>query len=364
MKVKWQSDAPKMELKVPSEVKIDGYIPTAQDLTFTGIEFQSVFSYGKMDWLLNHYKNKIQTKELTSLNYGLSNHHDITDFSDLVLNMNSKSNYICNALFKNDTSLEKLPQIKTKEYISPYGCSGTKEMFFSCTALTNIPFTFFDNIYFNDPGLSYPYQDYQSMFENCINLEYIDCRWMSRIPVVSSGYMYSPYAKTFANCYMLKQIVNIGINNSNKKGYSVETFSDETFRNNKRLKRITFVPNQIAYWKNQTLSLYYVGWGKASGGNYQTPQNQIKDDATYQALKNNPQAWTATSDYAFYNHDSAVETINSLPDTSAYLAEKGGTNTILFRNNAGSKTDGGAINTMTAEEIAVAAAKGWTVALN
>lgn len=30
---------------------------------------------------------------------------------------------------------------------------------------------------------------------------------------------------------------------------------------------------------------------------------------------------------------------------------------------AGSKTDGGAINTMTAEEIAVAAAKGWTVTL-
>lgn len=359
MKVKWQSDAPNMELKVPSEIKIDGYIPTAEDLKFTGIEFQTVFSYGKMDWLLNHYKNRIQTEELTSLNFGLSNHNNITDLSVLVLNLKSTSNYICNALFKNDTSLEKLPQIKTKEYISPYGCSGTKEMFFSCTALTNVPFTFFDNIYFNNPGLSVPYQEYQSMFENCINLEYIDCRWMSRIPVVASAYSYSPYSRTFTDCYMLKQIENIGINNSNGKGYTSETFSQQTFRNNKRLQRITFVPNQIAYWKKQTLQLQNVGWGEP--GNYQTPQNQIKDEVTYHALKNNPQAWTATSDYAFYNHDSAVETINSLPDTSAYLAENGGTNTIKFMGKAGSKTDGGAIDTMTAEEIAVAAAKGWTV---
>ena len=197
------------------------------------------------------------------------------------------------------------------------------------------------------------------MFENCINLEYIDCRWMSRIPVVASAYSYSPYSRTFVDCYMLKQIENIGINNSNGKGYTSETFSQQTFRNNKRLQRITFVPNQIAYWKKQTLQLQNVGWGQPE--NYQTPQNQIKDDATYQALKNNPQAWTYTSDYAFYNHDSAVETINSLPDTSAYLAENGGTNTIKFLGKSGSKTDGGAINTMTAEEIAVAAAKGWTV---
>jgi hypothetical protein len=45
------------------------------------------------------------------------------------------------------------------------------------------------------------------------------------------------------------------------------------------------------------------------------------------------------------------------------LATAGGTNTIKFKGIAGSKTDGGAINTLTEEEIAVAAAKGWTVTL-
>ena len=65
--------------------------------------------------------------------------------------------------------------------------------------------------------------------------------------------------------------------------------------------------------------------------------------------------------FSRYNHDSAVETLNSLPDTSEYLATAGGTNTIKFRGYQGALTDGGAINTLTEEEIAVATAKGWTV---
>ena len=65
--------------------------------------------------------------------------------------------------------------------------------------------------------------------------------------------------------------------------------------------------------------------------------------------------------FSRYNHDSAVETLNSLPDTSEYLATAGGTNTIKFTGYQGALTDGGAINTLTEEEIAVATAKGWTV---
>ena len=80
-------------------------------------------------------------------------------------------------------------------------------------------------------------------------------------------------------------------------------------------------------------------------------------------MKNDPDSWTYDINYSKYNHDSAVETINSLPDTSAYIATAGGTNTIKFNGASGSKTDGGAINTLTEEEIAVAAAKGWTVTL-
>ena len=65
--------------------------------------------------------------------------------------------------------------------------------------------------------------------------------------------------------------------------------------------------------------------------------------------------------YSRYNHTSAVETINSLPDCSAYCAEINRTNTIKFKKYSGALTDGGGVNTLTAEEIAVATNKGWTV---
>ena len=104
-----------------------------------------------------------------------------------------------------------------------------------------------------------------------------------------------------------------------------------------------------------------IGNGEKSGI---TEETRIIDEESYQLLKDNPNSWTTDIAYSRYNHNSAVETINSLPDTSEYLlANSGGTNTIKFTGNAGSKTDGGAINTLTEEEIAVAAAKGWTVTL-
>ena len=94
-----------------------------------------------------------------------------------------------------------------------------------------------------------------------------------------------------------------------------------------------------------------------------TADKEVTDDATYQSLKNDPDWFTTDVTYSRYNHDSAVRTINSLPDTSAYLSTAGGTNTIKFKGTSGSATDGGAINTLTPEEIAVATAKGWTVTI-
>ena len=101
-----------------------------------------------------------------------------------------------------------------------------------------------------------------------------------------------------------------------------------------KLSSFTFEPNQTARLSNQLLYLASTGYQYYG----ERPENSV------------------------YNHDSAVETINSLPDTSAFLAEVGGTNTIKFRRNQGANTEGGAIGNLTGEEIAVAAAKGWTVA--
>ena len=88
-----------------------------------------------------------------------------------------------------------------------------------------------------------------------------------------------------------------------------------------------------------------------------TADKEVKDAATYQALKNDADWWSKDINYSRYNHTSAVNTINSLPITT------GTGNTIKFKGACGALTDGGAINTLTEEEIAVAAAKGWTITI-
>ena len=108
-----------------------------------------------------------------------------------------------------------------------------------------------------------------------------------------------------------------------------------------------------------------------------TQEKKVSDATTYEALKNDPDYYVCNNAvqsydgktvyvgllYSRYNHTSAVETINSLPDCSAYCAETNKTNTIKFKKYSGALTDGGGINTLTAEEIAVATNKGWTVSL-
>ena len=90
-------------------------------------------------------------------------------------------------------------------------------------------------------------------------------------------------------------------------------------------------------------------------------------------MKNNPDSWTTDLDYSRYNHDSAVATINSLPDTSAFVTQymessgesfSNASNILYFSaSHLGMKTDGGPIMALTEAEIAVATAKGWTVSM-
>lgn len=149
-------------------------------------------------------------------------------------------------------------------------------------------------------------------------------------------------------------------------------------------------------WKNMSLGLANGSSARAIGcmiDSYSTqlPETYVNvydDDPTtmasnYNSVKNTSTKWyargtgttTFTVDgvnqtiklargYSHYNHSSAVETINSLPDASDYLATAGGTNTITFHPASGCLTDEGGCYELTAAEIAVAADKGWTVSFS
>ena len=222
-------------------------------------------------------------------------------------------------------------------------------------------------------SLTSPYSgSSSSSFYGCSSLRSIPMDFLAHgNPVVY--YNYSIYNYGFYNCYALDELVNLPNPHHNATWTSNSFYN--SFSNCDRLKNLTFALNPetnapyVVEWKDQIIDLSeYVGYcsstydirGYNSGI---TADKAVTDDATYQALKDDPDWFTANIAYSRYNHNSAVATINSLPDTSAYLATAGGTNTIKFKGTAGSSTDGGAINTLTAEEIAVATAKGWTVTL-
>ena len=234
-------------------------------------------------------------------------------------------------------------------------------MFNNCFSLRNIPeslYVVFQNSFKNTAA---------SCFSSCYSIREIPQEIMPHLNqnIVSN---------IFVSACSLDEVNNFPVHGT----YSANSFAG-AFNSMYRLKSFTFVTNNgipyVAEWKTHTLDFSNrVGWayngGTAAKPNFPmveygdiTIDSWVKDDETYQALKNSPDWFTDNENYSRYNHDSAVETINSLPDTSAYLATAGGTNTIKFRGVAGSLTDGGAINTLTAEEIAVATAKGWTVTL-
>ena len=222
---------------------------------------------------------------------------------------------------------------------------------------------------------------YNGVFSSCASARNIDeaLDWMhTHVNSYTGTYAsFVNYNHLINSCFSLDSVV-LPVFNSSNAPRTGNAFSG-TFQNCTRVKDIKFkTDNGVPYvvqWKNQMLdfrSVYYVGWCSAGYRpnilNYNsgiTADKEVNDDATYQALKNDPDWFAGKAEYCRYNHDSAVNTINTLPDTSAYLASSGGgTNTITFTGTNGSKTDGGAINTLTAEEIAVATAKGWTVTMS
>jgi hypothetical protein len=267
----------------------------------------------------------------------------------------------CTSMFYNCKNLKSTPRINGNVGV-------TKEMFYYCNNLREI---------LDDGANSSTRANSMDSSKSMYRMFY-SCYSLRELPMNIIGTVY-PWADTYAclyywgfyDCYALNKISNLPIHH--KANYTSNAFGNMV-SGCYRINELTFAsqedgsPYQVN-WKNQTINLSSTfGWtnNKISLLNYNsgiTADKEVTDDTTYVALKDDPDWFTCNVAYSRYNHDSARATINSLPDTSAYLATSGGTNTIKFKGAAGSATDGGAINTLTEAEIAVAMAKGWTVSL-
>jgi hypothetical protein len=177
-------------------------------------------------------------------------------------------------------------------------------------------------------------------------------------------------------CYALDEIVNLPVYDVVFDG-SENAFGDTVY-NCHRLKDFTFETNvdgtpKTANWAGQTINLSgRVGWVDAADVYFLSDYNSgidmdnelVTNLEEYNAKSDSKDWYTTDLAFSRYNKQSAINTINSLPDCSAYLASSGGMqNTVIFNSEAGSGLPEGAINTLTEEEIAVATAKGWTVSL-
>lgn len=354
------SDIPTAITNIPSG---GGGGLTAEDLTFT--EDCSYLFYGNnLKWLIEKYGTQIVFDKVNTLSFGFQK-NQMEDLSMLTINFNNVDGLI-NGCFQDCNKLVKLPKIigRVKNSMSA--------LFSSCQSLRDEEvITFLNNIaYTSDWQISV-----SNFFYGCFSLRNID-EALEKIHNMCIG-IKTPnsnpsVSSMLSNSCSLDEITKFPV-------FMVRALTSNiysgVFNYVSRCKNIMFCKNEdgtpiVAEWKSQTIDLTNgVGYNFLYVGyiiNYNsgiTADKEVTDDASYQALKNDPDWFTCDIKYSRYNHDSAVRTINSLPDTSAYLATAGGTNTIKFRGDSGSKTDGGAINTLTEEEIAVAAAKGWTVTL-
>ena len=321
------------------------------------------FASDKWKWFLEPNLDKVQFTKITDA----SNMFDGSTYESLG---NVEINFLdassgMSSIFNNMASLKEA-NFKFTGNIK----GNTIGLFSNCRSLKTV-----GNI-FQDLDMSYfatqTSSQQQQMFYNCYSLREIDKHIWDNIVIARTASYGHLYSSLYQECNSLDEAY-IPI-------YTAKTYNDNCFSNTvnycNRLKNVLFATNEdgtpiVVNWKNQNFDLgASVGYASISGKNnilnYSgiTADKEVKDDATYQALKNDADWFTTDMYYSRYNHDSAVNTINSLPDTSAYITANGGANTIKFRGLAGSYTDGGAINTLTEAEIAVAAAKGWTVTLS
>lgn len=353
---------------------IDGYAPVvvnvpqdgglpAEALVLTG-DCSYMFNNDKFKWFIEKYGNQLTFNNIDNISAMFQNgSYNVIPID--IINVNYSGDLQMTYIFDGCSQLIKPPKIRYTN--TPNYPPTMNYMFRNCRSLRELPNDYFTGMMDNWDTVNQSTSggEKQYLFEGCSSL-----RTHPDMTCLEQNYVYCRlYYYTFRSCSSLDEIINFPV----WPATLTYNMFDQTFSYCYRLKNMTFRKNEdgspvVANWTNQTIDLTdYPGYnpdGPYFGSNSGiTADKRVSDDATYQALKDDPDWFSTDINYSRYNHNSAVRTINSLPDTSAYLTANGGTNTIKFKGQSGASTDGGAINTLTAEEIAVATDKGWTVSL-
>lgn len=337
-----------------SDLSIGSEMP---DIVISG-SASSKFSGGKESLALTYFPECIRTENLTNC-YCMF--YSCSALTEIPFDLNGKPDTVCNMqqMFAGCSALLEYPAMYNfKPSITQYLFTGARAR------------------YLPEGIETWDWSNFQTSTVNCngcfsgayslrsVSDSFLHNHWKPH----KSNALDNIYNNYFYNCYSLDEIIGLPvITNSTTTGAGFLN----TFYNCCRLKDLTFqmedgTTPKTADWTNFTLDLTTVGFVGTYYTNYITDYNsgittskQVTNATTYQALKDDPDWFTADPNYSRYDLNSAINTIHSLPDTSA----AGGGNTIKFKGSAGTNTDAGPISNLTETYIAVAAMKGWTVSL-
>lgn len=348
------------------DLSLDGMALAITSLDGGGIEIPTItgncdhrFNNG-WEWFIDAFGDQIETSDINDCTYMFMNNK--VESVPFVINL-AETSIPLNQMFVN-SEIQVFPRIVAQENTT---ITNFQQMFNWATELRTLPDDYFDSFV---PASVHNAVNREvvmtQLFNNAIRLRTAPTSFKQLYGNGIRGTGSAGY-RTFMYCRHLDAVPAFPVERSSPSDN--ENMFSNTFDGCHCLKSMKFDTNQgvpfVVNWFNQTINFTQQGVGFATlytnlgdENNSRTNADEIVDAETYELNKNNPNSWTTLVEYSRYNRLSAIETINSLPDVSS-----GSNNTISFTGNAGSATDGGAINTMSAAEIAVATAKGWTVSL-
>lgn len=371
---------------------------TDEELNFSGN------CVGKMTLLPSRYfenndylLNRLKFNNVTNVDYLFYGLEYVTDLSMVTINCISDSQGITlSNIFNGCKNLTKLPTINSN---NGFNANQTSQSLFFCEMLPELELYKFYDLFQQKADNSFQSVPYNNECYSLRNLDFSEYDFYQYGEYWSFNRNVSPTITTESfKINPWREGNTTPITNSSYYLYNIMGYFDKPL-----LKSFTFSTNENgtpkkALVKSQSIDFsgsYTVGYlryryssnniinkgnlGITLSDNIFTSDSMTIEQAKarYNELKNTNNWYSCCNNsvtydgksvslallFSRYNHDSAVETINSLPDTSEYLATAGGTNTIKFRKYSGACTDGGGTNDLTPEEIAVATAKGWTVTL-
>jgi hypothetical protein len=326
-----------------------------ETVTFTGNQLSGTFKDNKWRWFIENYGDRIRTNGITYADKMFENCSSYLKAVPFEINTTNAGCNFSNAFYGCHV-LETIPPLA---HVSTVG-----QMFYGCRRLRELP-----EITCKTGGVT----GYE-VFKECYSLRTIPEEFLKGMYNASATYNTAcPIYNSFSGLYALDEIRGL-----NPKVSAIKVnvcASIGGLYGFQRLKEFIFATQDdgtpyTVKLSGQILDLTNVGvlkiYDSALTTDYNsgiTADKKVTNDTEYASLKNDPDWFSGNKMYSRYNLQSAINTINSLPDTTEYLATTSGTNTIKFNYYEGANTDGGKIGNMTEEQIAIATAKGWTVSI-